>query len=181
MHPVLQESCDEAMASQQMDYDMAAYMRARLRYDPQTGAFAWIVPTARCIKAGSAAGWKNSSGHIQIKVDGTSHMAHRLAWLMTFNTFPSGQIDHINGIRDDNRIANLRNVTTGENTQNQRAPRSDNTSGYLGVSFSKAAGKWVAGIGVGRKRIHLGCFDCPETAHLAYIKAKREMHATCTI
>lgn len=181
MHPILQESCDEAMASQQMEYDMAAYMRTLLGYDPDTGAFTWKVSPAPCIKAGRSAGWKNSSGHIQIKVGGTSHMAHRLAWLMTFDALPIGQIDHINGIRDDNRIANLRAVTPGENTQNQRAPRSDNTSGYLGVSFSKAAGKWVAGIGVGRKRIHLGCFECPEEAHLAYVKAKREMHSTCTL
>ena len=135
----------------------------------------------RLLRNGKSCGSMLKNGYRTISIKSKLYYEHRLVWLYHYNKWPSDRIDHINGIRDDNRIANLRNVTPGENTQNQRAPRSDNTSGYLGVSFSKAAGKWVAGIGVGRKRIHLGCFDCPETAHLAYIKAKREMHATCTI
>jgi hypothetical protein len=85
-------------------------------------------------------------------------------------------LDHINGVRDDNRIANLRCVSASDNLNNQRTPHTNNKSGYLGVSPFR--GKWRAVIQIEGKQVHLGVFDTPEEAHHAYIEAKRTHHQT---
>ena len=91
------------------------------------------------------------------------------------------EIDHINGNRTDNRIANLRAVTRGGNMQNQRRAHASNTSGLLGVYYKPKNKKWAAQIQANKKRMNLGLFKTAEEAHTAYLKAKRELHDTCTI
>ena len=84
--------------------------------------------------------------------------AHRVIWAMETGAWPEFEIDHINGVRDDNRIENLRGVTRQDNGKNMKMPCT-NTSGHMGVYWDNARGKWVAYIKVRRVKIHLGYFS----------------------
>lgn len=149
-------------------------LKELLNYDPDTGAFTWKVSKGT-VSAGSVAGRFNDEGYISIKIDSKEMKAHRLAWLYVHGNMPEDQIDHINGKRNDNRILNLRLVTYSENQQNLRAARSDNKTGYLGVSRSR--NKFLARICVNKKIFHLGMFDDPASAYSAYVEAKRKLHS----
>lgn len=154
-------------------------LRELLDYCPDTGVFTWRVRAAKCVKVGDVAGRFDAYGYWRIQIDGRKHLAHRLAWLYTTGEFPPDQIDHINGDRSDNRIANLRAATDAENKHNRRKPNSNTTSGYLGVS--PRYGKFRAQIWLDGKGKHIGSFGSPEEAHAAYLKAKRELHPFGTI
>lgn len=159
----------------------AELLRALLHYDPETGIFTWLLPKSSKIKPGDRAGGKDiQSGYRSIWVVGKGRAEHRLAWLYVYGEWPKGDIDHINGISDDNRIANLRDASTSQNCQNQRKARISNSSGLLGVKKFRP-GQWQSSIGVNGKYIHLGTFNSPESAHLAYIEAKRKYHSFGTL
>jgi len=137
-----------------------------LSYDPDSGKFTWKINRGS-MKAGSVAGYLDSSnGYICIRLDGKLYKAHRLAWFYTHGYDPENQIDHKNGIRDDNRITNLREVSPSCNLQNQRT-RSTNTSGFPGVHWNKQAKKWQAYIYIQGKRYSLGYHDTALDAALA--------------
>jgi hypothetical protein len=161
----------------------AQALRTILRYDPETGHFFWSNPPNRTNPrlVGRIAGWKYSGDYWHIRVQGRLYRAHRLAWLYVHGEWPKYQIDHINGIRTDNRIANLRDVSHQANCENKRSPRSDNKSGYLGVSWSAHGHSWKASIGFSGKVKNLGYFATAEAAHAAYVEAKRRLHGGCTI
>ena len=119
-----------------------------------------------------------------IRVGGARHYAHRLAWLFATGEWPKETIDHINGDRGDNRIANLRDVPRRINCENQRKARSVNRVGLLGVSRATGnrPGKpYTAFIGVRGKSVGLGYFPTAELAHEAYLAAKRRLHEGCSI
>ena len=99
--------------------------------------------------------------------------AHRIAWVLSTGAWPSCQIDHVNGVRSDNRLCNLREADYAQNARNCGIRR-DNTSGFKGVS--RANGKWRAGIKVNGKRLNLGQFDSPEEASQAYLEASKKHH-----
>ena len=154
----------------------------KLAYAGENGAFVWVVDVGRWgrIKAGSHAG-SPSHGYITIVLDGVRYPAHRLAWLFTYGSWPTGEIDHINGRRDDNRIENLRDVPKRLNGHNRHGPNRDNkSSGLLGVTRNGKNG-WMAQITVDGERRYLGTFKDPEIAHAVYVSAKRKMHEGCTI
>lgn len=115
-------------------------------------------------------------GYIRIELDNRKYMAHRLAWLYMFGKDPDAEIDHINGNRSDNRLANLREAIRSENMQNKGKYR-NNSSGLTGVSWSKVRNKWAANIQAGNVQKNLGFFSTKEEAYLAYLKAKAEKHA----
>jgi len=92
---------------------------------------------------------------------------------------PSEQIDHINGIRHDNRISNLRLATNKQNCQNTKQARVNNKSGFLGVSPS--GDKFISTIQKNGKQLYLGTFETKEEAHEAYLNEKRKLHEFCTI
>ena len=92
-----------------------------------------------------------------IKIDSIAYFEHRLAFLYIHGRLPFPETDHINGDRGDNRIDNLREVTSTENNQNM-STRSDNTSGCTGFTFRTERGKWKASIKVNKKLIILGDF-----------------------
>jgi hypothetical protein len=156
----------------------AEQVRELLDYDPETGRFTWRI-APRGHKAGSQAGCIDSYGYVVIRIAGAGHKAHRLAWLIAYGEWPDDQIDHINGERSDNRIANLRSLTNQGNQQNRRTAHRGNSSGLLGVSPKR--GKWRAQIKVDGEKRHIGMFDTPEAAHAAYLEAKRKLHPTCSI
>lgn len=146
-------------------------------YDAQTGQFTHRRNVGRSARPGTVAGSLCRKGYIQMKIYGKMYSAHRLAWLYVTGEHPAGEIDHINRIRDDNRFFNLRVATRGtiDNSQNRKI-RTDNTSGYTGVSFHKKCKKWVAYICHDKQQKILGYFDSPEEAHIAYCDEKRRVH-----
>jgi len=154
---------------------------ASVAYDPYTGQFRCIAP-GMGRRVGRPLGSINKvSGYVEVGVLGKHVYGHRLAWAMTHGDWPEFHIDHINGNRSDNRIANLRIAPRSINHENKRRPSSRNTSGYLGVTFCQQTQRWVAQITVKREHKTLGRFDTPLEAHAAYIAAKRKLHEGCTL
>lgn len=146
----------------------AERIREVLDYDAGTGVF---------MRNGQVAGAFGRDGYRQIRVDGRIYWAHRLAWLWAHGEWPESEIDHVNGDRADNRISNLRAVTSSQNKMNS-AIRSDNSSGVKGVSYRSDTGKWFAYInaGPGKKRVRLGCYPTLAAAAEARRVAELEMH-----
>jgi hypothetical protein len=147
-------------------------------YDAETGVFTRRVATGRhgCHRAGTKAGTRERRGYIMIGIDSQRHMAHRLAWLYVYGEFPKTDIDHINNIKDDNRIVNLRLVTRKQNMQNVLAHK-HNTSGFKGVSWHKPKNKWRAYIFVDYKQLYLGLFETKEAAAAARLAAEKTYHS----
>lgn len=152
----------------------ADYLKTILDYNPETGALTWKCAKAHSTRVGSPAG-AASWGYIRVKIDGQLFRAHRLIWKIVNGRDPIDQIDHINGNRSDNRIANLREASRSENNQNSRL-RKSNTSGFKGVCWKKSHQKWVAQIRIDGKDKFLGCFNTPELAHAAYCEASKNHH-----
>lgn len=142
-------------------------------YDKETGFFQWSKKR-RGIKTGVRLGTDNGFGYQRITVLGKSYYAHRLAWFYVYGTWPD-QIDHINGVRDDNRIGNLRDVTVQQNNQNRNTAQKNSGSQMLGVSWHKKAKKWQAHICVYKERKYLGLFDDVNEAHKAYLNEKERI------
>ena len=153
-----------------------ARLKELLAYDENTGSFTWARDWYRR-PFGSSAGSKNTTGHIQISIDSRLYLAHRLAWLYTYGNWPEGVLDHINRVKDDNRICNIRQVTSSENCQNTSIYK-NNTSGHRGISWRKARGKWAASIKSNNQIHHLGFFTKLDDAKNAYIAAASKLH-TC--
>lgn len=144
-----------------------------IAYDPDSGALTRIFRTSNSVKIGDKAGAISNHGYVRVSLDNKFYLAHRLAWLIMTGEWPDDQIDHINGIRHDNRWANLRQATNQENGKNQ-ALRSTNKSGVTGVDWHSITGKWRAQITVNGKAVYLGVFtdirDAEEARKTAEIK-----------
>lgn len=151
-----------------------ARLKELLHYDPETGHFTWLVKVG-CVTPGRRAGTKHSGGYVQMKLDGRFYLAHRLAWLYETGSWPPDQIDHVNGIRSDNRICNLRPATPTQNCCNARV-RTKSTSGYKGVCWVARDKRWMASITVNKKTEYLGYFKTAEQAHAAYVEAASRLH-----
>lgn len=152
----------------------AERLRELLHYDPETGVFTWRVSGRGPAKAGSIAGTIKPKGYRVIWIGG-NYKAHRLAWLYVHGHWPKDQIDHINHVKDDNRIANLREVTNGQNMQNRTHQR-NSPSGFKGVLGRTKSGRWPAKIASNGKQIWLGTFDSAELAYAAYCEAAARLH-----
>lgn len=153
-------------------------LKQELHYDPETGLFTRLRNIGNGIKEGHIFGC-NSRGYLVGTVRRVMYANHRLAWFYVYGVWPTGDIDHINGIKSDNRIQNLRDVSKTLNQHNQRKAHSQNSTGVLGVR--PRGNRFSARIVINRKDKHLGCFDTAEAAHEAYLAAKRQMHEGCTI
>lgn len=126
-----------------------------LIYDTLSGVFTWRIKRKGRCKKGNKAGSRNSEGYIQIIVNGKMYKAHHIAWRIVHGEFPPKgmEVDHENGVRHDNAITNLRLVDDAGNAKNQMMnPR--NTSGVMGVMWSKAHQKWIVRIG----NVYLGIY-----------------------
>jgi hypothetical protein len=150
-------------------------LRKLIRYNAETGKLYWLErPTSmfHCARLAKdcADAWNNklagkeaftsitSRGYRQGRIFGQQYIGHRVAWAIYYGEWPDFEIDHINGVRSDNRLENLRAVTPAENRRNIRTP-SHNTSGVMGVVWNKQYGKWQAQIGVAGKNINLGRYS----------------------
>jgi len=125
-------------------------------YDPDTGRIFWkeIKPGR---SRGKEAGCVSPSGYRIIMVCGKNYRAHRLIWLFIHGYFPENDIDHINRIRSDNRLKNLREVSKGCNAHNKTLQK-NNTSGINGVNWRSKECVWESRIKVDRKMFRLGKF-----------------------
>lgn len=112
------------------------------------------------------------NGYLMCRISGANIFAHRIVWALEYNAFPpeGKEIDHIDGNRSNNHPDNLRLVDRSQNNFNAKK-RSNNTSGYKGVSFDRSRGLWDARIRHRNKLTHLGRFPTPEAAKAAYEKA----------
>jgi hypothetical protein len=151
----------------------AERLRDLLHYDPETGVFTWREWRGGPAKAGQTAGTK-SNGYVILSVDHSRYRANRLAFLYMTGEWPKGVVDHINGVRDDDRWINLRDVPFRWNIQNVSRARSNSSSGALGVW--KRNGMFIACIRVDGRRFHLGTFSTLEMASDAYLIGKTALH-----
>lgn len=169
-----------SLASRCMELISVDRVRELLCLDEATGVLTWRIARGK-MAAGSLAGTPQNAGYRQVRLDGVRILEHRVIWLMVHGSWPQGDVDHINGIRSDNRPGNLRDVSRLVNLQNQRRPHQIGTSGRLGVTWDKRNKFWKAAIRVNGRSKHLGRFDDLDAASAAYIQAKRRLHAGCTI
>jgi hypothetical protein len=150
------------------------YAREILDFDAGVFRWKWRDDRAKWWNTrfvGTVAGYLKNTGYITIRINGWNYQAHRLAWLYVHGVWPTDQLDHINGVRDDNRIANLREATSQENNRNAGL-RKDNSSGITGVGWHKRRQKFQARIAVDGRLIYLGRFDTLEEAAAARAKAE---------
>lgn len=143
-----------------------------LRYDNETGHMYWI-------KNGKRAGCAHSSGYRMIGIKGRKYKEHRIIWLYVYGNYPQFDIDHINRVKNDNRICNLRKASEIENAQNMIMAQSHSKTGVLGVSPSKYG--YVASIQSNGIKKHLGRFKTIEEAEKVYLNAKKELHKFCAM
>ena len=146
----------------------------QLSYNPETGVFFRRIKLGKNTKLG-VCGTLDSQGYVQVGVDGKHYRAHRLAWFWMTGDWPEHQIDHINGVRHDNRWSNLREACNAENMRN-RGKTQINKTGFKGVSFNKSAGKFVAQITEDYKNTYLGIYTTAEGAARAYRNAAEKQH-----
>ena len=152
-------------------------LRRVLQYNPLTGEFHWRVGPSQRTKAGELAGSKTAKGYIRIKIKELPYPAHRLAWLYVHGEMPPCVVDHIDGDKANNRIANLRLATPAQNAWNSKR-RVNNKSGFKGVSFNTSAiGRpWMATIGANGVKKTIGRYRTKEDAHAAYRSAAASLH-----
>lgn len=157
-----------------------AKLRDLLLYNPETGALTWKRRSPDVFVAGKQSieaqcnRWnsifagklaltaKSGTGYLNGSVLGHSLSAHRVVWAIVHGEWPVA-IDHINGNRTDNRLANLRSVTKRENSKNLSLA-TNNTSGRVGVTWDRKNIQWCAQIQVGGVMINLGRFDRKDDA-----------------
>jgi len=149
-------------------------LKENLDYDQGTGFFT-RKKNVGGRKIGDICRCKHHEGYIVISVKGFTYHANRLAVLYMTGRWPVEHVDHINGVRDDDRWCNLREATNAENTRNKKK-HSNNTSGFKGVYLKKDRNKWGARITVNGDQIHLGYFDDINDANKAYRLAANKYH-----
>lgn len=142
-----------------------------VEYDPDIGSFIWIKRRRR-VTVGMAAGSVNAHGYLHIRFNGQFLKAHRVAWFLFYGVWPDQMLDHINGERADNRIANLRLATPTQNSANRGA--NVGTGKLKGTRFQK--GKWEAYVGINGRFQYLGRYPTELEAHAAHVAASKETY-----
>lgn len=142
--------------------------------DGDTGTLFWASGQKG---AGAPVNTISSRGYLSVsmRINGVLKFrrVHRIIWLLCTGDWPKGFVDHINGIRDDNRLSNLRDVSSTENNRNTSLGRT-NKSGVIGVCFYKKYSKWMAYIKVNRVSKTIGYYDTVEEAAAARLEAQRK-------
>lgn len=138
-------------------------------FDPDSGIFRWKDAPGNTRKiAGDEAGHiRSSDGYYELSILNRRVRAHRAAWAMHYGEWPERSIDHINRVKTDNRICNLRLCSDSDNRANIDMP-SNNKSGAKGVCWHKQAKAWQAQIKVRGRYLYLGLFDSVDAASRAY-------------
>lgn len=142
-----------------------ARLKEFLSYDPETGAFTNIKSGKGRKPVGVVVGLPRGDGYTSSMIDGKNYLHHRLAWLYVHGEFPPADVDHISGVRNDNRLINLRPAERHENCQNITTQD---------VRFE--SGKWRARICIQGQRHCLGRHTHREDAEAACLEAKMRLH-----
>ena len=154
------------------------YIRENLRYDPETGELWWTKPLGRRRLDKPVGSYTH--GYLQVFLPTSEGkrrqlLVHRVAFFLYYGHWPEGLIDHINMVRDDNKIENLRVATYQQNKLNTRSQKGS-LSSYKGVYFIKSTGKWRSIVGLNDEFLYFGTYASEEAAARAYDKAIRELH-----
>lgn len=144
--------------------DFEHRLSQELNYDMFSGVFTWKVNKRGPAKKGTVAGSLNKHGYRKITVAGTAHYAHRLAWFMFYEKWPSGELDHEDRNKDNNSIFNLREATRQQNSQNREA------SGAVLVE-----NRWEARITHNGKLLYIGSYGTRDLAEAAYQTKAKEL------
>ena len=156
-------------------------IRDLLEFDSKTGKLKWKVSQGARAVVGETAGCLLSIGYIQIKINGEKYYAHRLIWEMFNDAIPEDmEIDHINGIRDDNHLSNLRCVPRQVNSQNLRKAQKNNKSTEV-LNVYPHRKKFQVRITVDGKTINVGTYSTLKIAEGVALRAKRKHHKGCSI
>ena len=145
----------------------------REHFEYRDGHLWWVKPTAKRVRVGQQFGCY-SNGYRIGALKGKTYCEHRLVWLYHYGAWPKGHIDHINGVRDDNRIENLREATRQQNSFNRKS--FGKTSEYKGVSWDKPGKKWRSQYTLAGKVHYLGLYETEEEAAEVYCKATEHLH-----
>lgn len=168
------------MPLKQFDPDVLCSIEAHAKkyigYDQESGIIFWKCRRQGShLKAGERAGRVGSTGYREITflLSGkrVTVKEHRLAWFLHYGAWPVGVIDHIDHIKTNNKINNMRDITNQENIRNSSIAL-NNTSGYTGVTWNKAAKKWQAQYMKGKKMQYIGVFLSIEEARDAVVAAR---------
>lgn len=146
------------------------YIRSRLTYSPTEGEFYWVSDGSKLNTS------LTGRGYVKTSVLGKIHYIHRLAWLWVHGRWPDYEIDHINRVKTDNRLDNLREVNSSENCQNRLV---DGPSGLPGVRMGKS-GSWETSIAFRGRQVRVTGFATPEEASEMHIELKKRLHDTYT-
>lgn len=149
-------------------------LKQLLHYNPYTGIFKWRNKKGK-VKRKDVAGSTNNNEYTRIVIDYKFYQAHRLAWLYMYGYFPENDIDHIDRIRNNNRINNLREVSRQCNMRNSGNPRNNN-SGVKGVCWYKSRNKWYAQIIINQKLIFLGYYKSFDEAVCYRLAAEQSVN-----
>ena len=157
-------------------------LKSQFTYNSKTGVF--VRTKHYCSTFLGVAGSVNTRGYRIIKINYKNYKASQLAYLYVHGKIPS-IVDHINGIKADDRIVNLRAATHGLNSENIRTATKASKLGVLGVCKPNIGWNlkkpYKVNISVGGRNVYLGYYATIEAAHAVYVKAKRKLHKGCTI
>lgn len=158
-----------------LDEKFIEFVRTVISYEKDTGIFRWIDSRNNRVQIGSIAGYIHN-GYTTIEINGFPIKAHRLAYAMVNGSLDVGvEIDHINGVKSDNRISNLRIASISQNECN-KAIQKNNTTGFKGVYFRSESPNWRAIITINKHRHHIGYFETKELAAEAIEIKRKELH-----
>tara|TARA_R110000737_G_C14215126_1_gene419942 strand:+ start:21 stop:485 length:465 start_codon:yes stop_codon:yes gene_type:complete len=131
----------------------------------------WWKTTGKGRNLNKPIGSLNKGGYLQGTVAGKQKKVHHMVWFIHKGVWPK-QLDHINKIKTDNRVHNLRE-SVSLNNHNRDMPLP--SSGLIGASWNKAKQKFKSSIKINGTNKHLGYFTSAKYASLAYLKAKKEI------
>lgn len=150
-------------------------LKRLLSFNPESGIFNRLISFTKAFPVGSVAGREDRDGYLRITVNGRVYFSHRLAWFYVYGEWPSGNIDHIDMNKKNNRIDNLRHANLFENARN-KGKLITNKCGYKVVSKNSRCNTWRSTITANKKTIYLGSFKNIEDAAIAYDRAAIRLH-----
>lgn len=148
-------------------------LKSMFDYNPETGALIWTKRLSNSTPVGKQVGSKDTKGRLRVQIRERTYAVHHICFAMYHGRWPLEQIDHINRVKTDNRIVNLREATNAQNARNRKHTKPNN-SGYKGVCLHH--GRYMARIMINGVKKHLGMFSDPVEAAKAYDEAALLYH-----